>query len=133
SALRGRFAATEQESTVNENLRGQLALARQELTEEMERLQRNQAELKLTESVGGVPVDSEYIIFIIDTSGSMFNYSWSKLLEVVIETLEVYPEVKGIQVMNDMGDYMFNSFRGDWIPDTPARRQAIIQRLRTWN
>ena len=27
--------------------------------------------------VGGIPVDSEYIIFIIDTSGSMKNYAWT--------------------------------------------------------
>ena len=35
--------------------------------------------------------------------------------------------------MNDMGDYMFDSYRGDWIPDTPGRRNQIISSLRTWN
>lgn len=35
--------------------------------------------------------------------------------------------------MNDMGDYMFNSFRGQWIPDTPARRNTIINTLRNWS
>ncbi len=114
-------------------MEGQLALAQQNLTEEMQRLQANQAELRMTDSVGGVPVDSEYVIFIIDTSGSMFNYSWSRMLEVFVDTLDIYPEVKGIQVLNDMGEYMFSQFRGDWIPDTPARRSAILQRLRTWN
>jgi len=49
------------------------------------------------------------------------------------ETLEVYPEVKGIQVMNDMGNYMFSRYAGEWIPDTPARRKAIVQRMRSWN
>jgi hypothetical protein len=83
--------------------------------------------------VGGIPVDSEYVIFIIDTSGSMFNYSWNRMLEVMEETLDVYPSLKGIQVMNDMGEYMFSSTRGDWIPDTAARRQSILQRLRSWN
>lgn len=112
---------------------GRLQVARQDLTEEMRRLQEQQQELQMTESVGGVPVDSEYIIFIIDTSGSMFNASWRRMLEVITDTLDIYPEVKGIQVMNDMGDYLFRSYQGDWIPDTPARRSAIIQRLRTWN
>ena len=42
-------------------------------------------------------------------------------------------QVKGIQVMIDMGDYMFESYRGDWIPDTPGRRSQIIQTLRSWN
>jgi hypothetical protein len=114
-------------------VRGELALARQSLTAEMERLLAQKAEQIDTDSVGGIPVDSEYVIFIIDTSGSMFNYSWNRMLEVMEETLDVYPSLKGIQVMNDEGDYMFSSSRGDWIPDTPARRQSILQRLRTWN
>jgi hypothetical protein len=49
------------------------------------------------------PDDSEYIIFIIDTSGSMFNHVWPMMLEKVEETLNLYPKVKGFQVMNDEG------------------------------
>src|SRR5690606_19718689 len=131
--LQGRYDDIVNDSSDVSDLQGELVLARQSLTEEMERLQAQLAERVDTESVGGIPVDSEYIIFIIDTSGSMFNYSWDRMIEVVTDTLDIYPEVKGIQVMNDMGEYMFSSFRNDWIPDTPARRQAIIQRLRTWN
>jgi hypothetical protein len=112
---------------------GKLALARQSLTDEMKRLQEQQQAAAVSDSVGGVPVDSEYVVFVIDTSGSMFNYSWNKLLEVVTETLDIYPELKGIQVMNDEGDYMFTSYKGQWIEDSPARRQAILTRLRTWN
>jgi len=133
STLNGEFNTSNQQSDVNDILEGQLAMARQQLTDEMRRLQANMAQMQLNDSVGGVPVDSEYIIFIIDTSGSMFNYSWSRMLEVMVDTLDIYPEVKGIQVMNDMGEYLFSSFRRDWIPDTPARRQAILQRLRSWN
>jgi len=40
--------------------------------------------------------------------------------------------LKGVQVMNDMGIYMFSGYRGRWIPDTPGRRRAIINRLRSW-
>ena len=28
---------------------------------------------------------------------------------------------------------MFPSYRGQWIPDTPARRRAIISRFASWN
>jgi len=133
SSLNGRFAASTSMSTDNSELEGQLALARQSLTEEMRRLQASMSTRIDTESIGGIPVDSEYVIFVIDTSGSMFNYSWRRMMEVMDETLNVYPSLKGIQVMNDMGDYMFTSTRNDWIPDTPARRQAIRQRLRSWN
>lgn len=133
SQIRGRYDERNNLSAEDDTVRGELALARQSLTEEMERLQAQLAEQIDTDSVGGIPVDSEYVIFIIDTSGSMFNYSWNRMLEVMEETLDVYPSLKGIQVMNDEGDYMFSSTRGDWIPDTPARRQSILQRLRTWN
>ena len=112
---------------------GRLAIARQSLTEEMERLVANSSAPD-NNAIGGIPVDSEYIIFVIDTSGSMFNNpSWNKMLGVIEDTLNVYPEVKGIQVMNDMGDYMFDSYRGQWIPDTAGRRRQIISTLRTWN
>jgi len=62
----------------------------------------------------------------------MLKFSWSLMLTKVEETLDVYPEVKGIQVMNDMGDYMFSQYSGRWIQDTPARRKAILERLRSW-
>ena len=109
-----------------------LASAKQSLTAEMERLL-GQEFTRRNNLVGGIPVDSEYIIFVIDTSGSMFQNAWPKLLQTINDTLDVYPEVKGIQIMNDMGDYMFDSFRGQWIPDTPARRATIMSTLRNWN
>ena len=34
-------------------------------------------------------------------------------------TLNIYHNVKGIQVMNDMGNYLFSRYAGQWIPDTP--------------
>jgi hypothetical protein len=82
--------------------------------------------------VGGIPVDSEYIIFIIDTSGSMQRNAWGLVQKKIRETLEVYPKVKGIQVMNDMGNYLFSQYRGKWIPDTPGRRKVIINTLAIW-
>jgi len=79
------------------------------------------------------PDDSEYIVFIIDTSGSMFTHDWPMMLEKVEETLNLYPKLKGFQVMNDEGVYMFADYRGKWMPDTPAQRRTVLERLRTWN
>ncbi len=108
----------------------QLKLALQVLTEEMERLlPQSSVENQL---IGGIPVDSEYIIFVIDTSGSMQMAAWNKVQQEMINILNIYPTVKGIQVMNDMGQYMFSQYAGKWIPDTPARRRAVLDRLRTW-
>jgi hypothetical protein len=129
----GRYDTLTNQSLDLSDQQGNLVLARQSLTDEMRRLQARLDERVKVDGVGGIPVDSEYIIFIIDTSGSMFNYSWNRMLAVVNDTLSIYPEVKGIQVMNDMGEYLFSTFRNTWIPDSPARRQAIIQRLRSWN
>ncbi|MEE8108893.1 MAG: vWA domain-containing protein, partial [Gammaproteobacteria bacterium] len=125
--------ASSQDAEVNNIIQGKLAAARQSLTAEMRRLLAQFNEIKDDNVIGGIPVDSEYIIFIIDTSGSMYNYAWPLMLEKVRETLDVYPQVKGIQIMNDMGQFMFSRYVGKWIPDTPGRRNAIIERLRTWN
>lgn len=110
--------------------RGDLMLALQELTEEMRRLYADYQ--KNTNYIGGIPVDSEYIIFIIDTSGSMYTYAWNRMIDEIVSILDIYPSVKGIQIMNDMGQYMFTSFRGQWIPDSPQRRDIIISQLQTW-
>jgi len=79
------------------------------------------------------PDDSEYIIFVIDTSGSMFNYAWPTVLKKVEETLNLYPKAQGFQVMNDEGTYMFKGERGKWLTDTPGQRRMAVERLRTWN
>lgn len=121
-----------EQAAVNTVIIGELELALQELTDEMQRLLGTQIDEK-SELIGGIPVDSEYIIFIIDTSGSMFQYAWDKMIEQLVTTLDVYPQVKGIQIMDDEGGYMYSEYRGKWIPDTPARRKAIISRIRTWN
>jgi hypothetical protein len=133
SEVQGEFQSSKQLSDETTDEIGKLSLAQQSLTEEMQRLAAN-SRAPENNAIGGIPVDSEYIIFVIDTSGSMFNNpSWGKMLGVIEDTLNVYPNVKGIQIMNDMGDYMFDSFRGQWIPDTPARRTQILSTLRNWN
>ncbi len=134
SAVRGRFAAKRQSFETQAIIEGQLVAARQQLSEEMQRLLGQSYRRPASDStVGGVPVDSEYVIFIIDTSGSMFQNAWPLVIKKISETLDIYPKLKGIQVMNDMGDYMFSQYAGKWIPDTPARRRAILGRLKSWN
>lgn len=133
SAIRGEFASTKQQNDAQRIVADRLESAKQSLSEEMRRLLGTAYRRPATDAtIGGVPVDSEYIIFIIDTSGSMQQNAWGLVLKKVTEVLEIYPQVKGIQVMNDMGDYMFSQYSGRWIPDTPARRRAIIRRLAGW-
>jgi len=132
ASARSRHDSLNVETNSNDIVTEQLALARQSLSEEMKRLLGTQYQSK-NNLIGGIPVDSEYIIFIIDTSGSMFSYAWERMMQEMESILSIYPEVKGIQILNDMGKYMFSRYRGKWIPDTPGRRKVIVQSLRSWN
>jgi len=109
----------------------QLQLVMQILSEEMERLLGPEFKQQ-NKLIGGIPVDSDYIIFVIDTSGSMQVAAWEKVKKEMINILDIYPDVKGLQVLNDMGQYMFSAYRGRWIPDSPEMRKTIIKTLNTW-
>lgn len=104
-----------------------LNVSQQTLTEEMERILKNQVR---DEEVGGIPVDSEYIIFIIDNSGSM-EQPWKLLLKEMQNILDIHPQIKGIQVMNDQGAYLIKGYAGKnkWAPDTISTRKGIIELL----
>ena len=87
--IQGEFAASRQLSEVSEIVEGRLVAAQQELTDEMRRLQERQARRPPDDTiVGGIPVDSEYVIFIIDTSGSMMNYAWPTVVRKMSEVLD---------------------------------------------
>ena len=137
--LRGQLASMKSrhdnilvQTNSNDVVTEQLAIARQKLSAEQKRLLGDQYKSK-NNLIGGIPVDSEYIIFVIDTSGSMFSYSWQRMMDELEATLSIYPKVKGIQIMNDMGKYMFSRYRGKWIPDTPSRCKVMMDNLRNWN
>jgi hypothetical protein len=131
--IRAQVLATAEDTELTEEVQSRLASAKQSLTDEMRRLLANYRPPIDEYKVGGIPVDSEYIIFLIDTSGSMKSYQWERVQQQLRETLEVYPTVKGIQIMNDEGEYMFKSYRDEWIPDTPTRREAILDSLKNWD
>ena len=132
SELQGEFTASKalaDEKTAEMN---GLLSAKQSMTEVMRRLLKDYRPEDET-TVGGIPVDSEYIIFVIDTSGSMYQGPWNLVIQKITETLAVYPKLKGIQVLNDEGEYMFSSYSGRWIPDSPSIRKNITSRLQYWN
>lgn len=116
-------------------IEAQLEVVRQSLSEEMKRLLSQPEYRPPDESavIGGIPIDSEYIVFVIDTSGSMKQGAWPLVVRKMQEVLDTYPAVKGIQVLSDVGTYMFPTYAGDWIPDSPGRRAVVVDRLRIWN
>lgn len=85
--------------------------------------------LSVASSYGGIPVDSEYVAFVIDTSGSMKSI-WGRVRRQVSEVISLYPDLKGIQVLSDQGNYM--SQIGTWLPDNPTTRRMILSGLRVW-
>ena len=82
--------------------------------------------------VGGIPVDSEYVVFLLDTSGSM-HLIWDRVVAEMENVLDVHPTVEGFQIINDNGGHLLDAYRGKWIPDTPRRRRNVLGALRGWN
>ena len=77
--------------------------------------------------VGGIPVDSEYVIFIVDTSGSMQSI-WGEVMDVMGRVLDIHPKVSGFQILNDNGAYLVSGYRKKWIRDTPKLRREHPER-----
>jgi ElaB/YqjD/DUF883 family membrane-anchored ribosome-binding protein len=132
SKIEGEYKASENEEDAMKKLSETLASARAAMIEETRRLQGEGRRQVYNQPVAGVPIDSEYVIFIVDTSGSMQSQNWRYAEEKLGEVLNIYPKLQGIQVMDDEGGYMFSEYRGKWIPDSPARRKAILERFRKW-
>ncbi|MEM9161169.1 MAG: hypothetical protein AAGB46_19155 [Verrucomicrobiota bacterium] len=85
----------------------------------------------------GIPVESNHIAFVIDTSGSMRDSStgliWSYVVQKFKETLDSYPEVKGIQLLDADGHFiMGRSMRSRWMEDTPETRQYMVRSVRLY-
>jgi hypothetical protein len=132
SQVEGRHKASTEEEDALRKLAETLTVARRSLIDESRELEKSGRRRVYQQPVAGVPIDSEYVIFIVDTSGSMQSQNWRYAEQKLAEVLNIYPQLKGIQVMDDEGGYMFTEYRGKWIPDSPARRRAILQRFRSW-
>ncbi len=83
------------------------------------------------EEVGGIPVDCDYVIFVVDTSGSMLSI-WDRVSREILNVLAIHPEVKGFQILNDQGKPLISGYSGRWIPDTPQRRKSVMRVFGSW-
>ena len=74
----------------------------------------------------GIKLDSRYLVFIIDTSGSM--EPWAKIVQEIDSLIQTFPDLEGYMVMNDNGSIFHG---GDpWLNPTKINRSASIGILR---
>ena len=74
----------------------------------------------------GIKLDSRYLVFIIDTSGSM--EPWAKIVQEIDSLIQTFPDLEGYMVMNDDGSIFHG---GDpWLNPTKINRSASIGILR---
>ena len=77
----------------------------------------------------GIPVDSEYVAIVVDTSGSMRTV-WPDVVREVDSVLSIYPEMRGFQILNASGSYLWK--QGTWIRDTTGNRSVSRAMLPNW-
>ncbi len=89
----------------------------------------------------GLPIGSNYIAIIIDTSGSMRDPNHGGLWPIVIRTIDTvldsYPTIDGIQLIDGDGRFILGR-RGaagtqSWLPDTPQTRSEMKRILRRYD
>jgi len=79
------------------------------------------------QSIGGIAVDSEYIVFIVDTSGSMKEIK-KRVMDKLKNILNMHPQTKGFRVMNSNGNYLRSSIF-EWRPDTKDERSDVVDSM----
>ncbi len=131
------------ERQIKDQLRGKDALLvdLDELKKEIAARQKKpEIELKdVAPTPVGLPVGSNYIAFVIDTSGSMrdpnTNGLWPIAIRKIEEILDSYPEVKGIQLLDSSARFIMGGRSGDqgWLPDTPEVRANMKRILRRYD
>ncbi len=85
----------------------------------------------------GVPVESNYLALVVDTSGSMRDSSTNLIRVHVVrkfeEMLQAYPEVKGVQLLDASGHFIMGSRAGSrWLQDSEEMRAAMIRAVRLY-
>lgn len=85
----------------------------------------------------GVPIGSNYIAFVIDTSGSMRDPNtdglWPIAIRKIEEVLDSYPHVDGIQVLDADARFILGGGPSQgWLADSPETRANIKRTLRRY-
>jgi hypothetical protein len=129
--IAGQYNASKKDAEFNNLLQQQLVATYQRLNEDQRKMLANYKR-PATAPMAGIPADSEYVVFVIDTSGSMQESHWEAMKQHMRQILDLYPKLQGMQVMDDEGAYLFPSSAARWLSDSPARRKVIMDALEHW-
>ncbi|MDI1320913.1 MAG: hypothetical protein PSW75_12080, partial [bacterium] len=82
----------------------------------------------------GLPASSNFVAFIIDTSGSMRDPAteriWAIALRKFDEVLDAYPQIEGVQFFDADGRFILSGRAEEkWLPDSPEVRTTIKRAL----
>ncbi|RUO20845.1 VWA domain-containing protein [Aliidiomarina iranensis] len=111
-------------------VRQQAQSLRNEIRAEQARINVANAADDPSSEAGGIPTDADYVIFVIDNSGSMSaDQGWRQVTRVVEDIITSHPEMQGFQIMAADGSFMYSGQEGRWLPDTNTMRQRAIQGL----
>ena len=134
--LRAMIDELSTEKAMLEARRGELMVELQEEKTEIASMQKEleiEMELPDINLPVGLPVESNYIAFVFDTSGSMRDTATDNLHAAAVEkirnVLDSYPEIKGVQFLDADGRFMLPGTPGIWLGDDPATREGALRVL----
>jgi hypothetical protein len=128
----GQYTASREEGSVTNTLESQLVVRQRAREAQFAQLLARQREQPGLHAVGGIPVDAEYVVFLIDTSSSMTDNHWEAATQVLKEILDIYPQLQGVQVLSDRARPMFPGTQGKWLDDSAALRTQIVAHMKGW-
>jgi hypothetical protein len=111
--VKSRYDSLQVQTSSNAAIAGELAVTKQ----------------ALNQLIGGILVDKEYVIFIVDTSRSMRD-QWPRVIAEVGNVLAIYPTLKEFQVWDADGNSI--NEETEWIGDSPEARKDTLQDIKRW-
>lgn len=77
----------------------------------------------------GIKIDSRYLVFIIDNSGSMQTSGpWSRVLQEIDSIIQTFPNLEGYLILNDAGKTIHGG--SPWLNPSKSNRSTSISLLK---
>lgn len=89
--------------------------------------------VRLRYDEGQIPADSEYLVFVVDASASLINSpNWDSTIGRLRDIVAQYKNLRGIQVINDTGDYLNNELSQQWVNYDSEAFQSLYVSMSDW-